>query len=307
MTVQRGPRALATLLLLSCIPVAGRASAYVVNRTTHSSTIIRWMYSNTVYININSSGSSDITDGSDILAAKRSLDSWRSSTKKCSYIQFAVQSESTGAVPKVDSTTKKNVSDEYNVINWEEKNWRYDALAAALTTVFFVDKSGSDQDGRIVDADLELNGVGFQFSTAGKAGCFDIENTITHELGHVLGLDHPCDDGTRTPTPTDQNGQKIPSCSSPTLASWIKDTTMYNYAEAGETKKRTPEADDIAGICALYPTVNDPGVAAPVNLDDQGGCSLAPPAVQPAAPGPASPVVLLCALLLAARIRRTRG
>lgn len=55
----------------------------------------------------------------------------------------------------------------------------------------------------------------------------DLQNTVTHELGHSSGLRDIYDSG----------------CSH---------VTMYGYAAAGETKKRTLSTDDVKGINSLY-------------------------------------------------------
>ena len=73
-----------------------------------------------------------------------------------------------------------------------------------------------DDDGDVVWADLP----------DGPAGAFDFFNVAIHEVGHAFGLDHP--DATCT------------------------EQTMYAYAAAGEMKKRTLEAGDVAGITELY-------------------------------------------------------
>jgi hypothetical protein len=140
--------------------------------------------------------------------------------------------------------------------------------------VFFVDKKGASDDGRMLDTDVELNNVDFTFDVVDpvtgptkmpRAGTSiaDLENTLVHELGHVQGLDHTCTDAASPPGELDENGMTPPDCTElsslpATEQATITNATMFNTAVSGETKKRSPEIDDIDCICNAYPIADDP-------------------------------------------------
>jgi hypothetical protein len=76
---------------------------------------------------------------------------------------------------------------------------------------------------RIHEADIVFN-PRVRFSTDGSTGARDLQDLMTHELGHALGLHH-----------------------SPIMAA-----TMYPDGGAGQTLARSLAPDDIAGLRTLY-------------------------------------------------------
>lgn len=97
--------------------------------------------------------------------------------------------------------------------------------ASAKTRVFY------DRSGFITEADIVLNPF-LQFSTDGTAGTLDLESTLIHEVGHLLGLDH-----------------------SPVLGSTMYESYGKNGA-AGVAVHGLSE-QDVAAVRALYGTRND--------------------------------------------------
>ena len=153
--------------------------------------------------------------------------------------------------------------------------WEHGGGTIGLTTTTF-----SFRTGYILDADIEFNaaedGRGFFFTTLDSPPCdgthstdcvgTDIQNTATHELGHVMGLDH------------------VPE---------VFGSTMEPTAFPGETAKRTIDVGSQVGFCAAYPRGLPPtqcGERAPTSLQIQAvttgpwrGCGVAPGGLLPLA------------------------
>ena len=85
----------------------------------------------------------------------------------------------------------------------------------------------NDSTGELKESDIIFN-IAQSWNTTGGLAYYDVQDIATHELGHSLSL-----------------------IDLYTLADSEK--TMYGYGAPGETKKRTLDPDDIAGITYLYP------------------------------------------------------
>jgi Matrixin len=197
---------------------------------------------------IDSRGTPDVTDGSAFDAVRKSYATWAAVT--CSDLMF--QEEPPAATDRQIGYVQGGTN--HNLVLWRTKScaaavpsgdacqtqggcnnkydcWDGDSKAIATTTT-----TSRTSTGEILDADTELNDVGFPFTTVDGPPCpaggpfsgcvaFDVQNTMTHEAGHTLGLGHS----------TDLNA------------------TMYAFAPGGQTSKRTLGQDDIDGICFIYP------------------------------------------------------
>ena len=109
-----------------------------------------------------------------------------------------------------------------NVVIFRDTKWPHPSGPhnIALTTVTYDTKSGE-----IFDADMEINVAQYQLTMEDATADYDLQSVFTHEAGHFLGLAHSPDSS----------------------------ATMFAVYTPGSTAFRSLAADDVAGVCAVYP------------------------------------------------------
>ena len=204
---------------------------------------------------------------------------------------------------------------------WGDSNAGYSTNGLALT------HDSASPDGHIVDADIQINAVDDQWanldpdSGAVPAGnthvdddIYDLQNTMTHEFGHFIGLAHSCFrgvpgtnvDAAGNPRPVDDKGQPVPDCDGPGVTDTALLSVMYDEVSYRETSKRTLSAEDVRAVCEMYP----PGSATePCTLDQPVvGCAVGPDGGRWRGARDAWPLGLaVAAALRLARVRRPRA
>jgi len=274
-------------------------------RTKNDPGVPLYWSANCIFITPDSAGTSHIAGDGEFAAIQGVFSHWATEMNDCSYMTFSMEERVSSEVGL----------DGVNVVKFRDSEWCppdaetqadcYSPGAAGLTTLFFRNTSGKSNSGEILDADIELNGVNFAISVGGVSEgapqCLsDLANTLTHEVGHLLGMDHTCwvpqdEDEVQ---PVDHTGTLVPRCfPASSLQPYITEATMYNFQECGETKKATLHDDDVAdGVCLMYPADDDPGVCAVPKIKNDG-CSAS-------GGGQFGPLALLGLAFLAFRRRR---
>jgi hypothetical protein len=116
--------------------------------------------------------------------------------------------------------------DGLNVVSFADAATPLGSSTIAATFSFFRSEIGSNNVISLVvdEADILFNPL-LEFSTSAEENKFDIQSVLTHEVGHLLGLDH----------------------------SALVSSVMAPFAAPSQLHQRTLAYDDIAGVTEIYP------------------------------------------------------
>lgn len=213
-----GKRLNAAILLLVLIGVHLPVRAYTLQYRDSSGLVARRWFAHPIIIAFSGSLNAppaNIKPGADVVgAARRALQHWA----MVADIQFLEISSA------LQTISPQSAGDRINLITISDQNA---ALFGSTdnpgrTRTFY-------EAGAIVEADIALN-PNVSFSSDGTPGTYDLESTFTHEVGHLLGLEHSAILGATMQPRQAMNG-------------------VYNLPALTQ---RTLSEDDIAGARALY-------------------------------------------------------
>lgn len=234
----------ALLLLWAC-----QASAqYVRTRVSdpESTLCVTWNRRDFTY-DLDEAGSARTPGDAEFTAIDAAFAAWQGISDECSDFQFIKGQR----LPNVQVGKGTQMQ---NVVVWREQScevvvpmddvclsdatcinkyrcWDHGQFTLALTTTTYSVRTGS-----IYDADIELNGADWLYTTISSPACkegseaetcvaTDVQNTVTHEIGHAVGFDH-----------VDVEG-----------------STMEPTAPIGQITKRLIDHGTKEGFCATYP------------------------------------------------------
>jgi MYXO-CTERM domain-containing protein len=279
-------RAAWALLLLS-LP------AWAYKRSVNGAGVCTWWATRGHNFQIDSQGTPDVTGTAAFDAIRHSFQTW--SQVSCSDLTFPEEPMSTA--PANRKVGFFDPGPNHNLVFFRTRACRdvapagdpcrsqganacsnpYDCWDQGDSVIASTLVTSNRNSGQILDTDIEINDAphakGPAFTFAVIDGCvgpscgIDVQNTVTHEAGHTVGLDHPPDH---------------------------PEAAMYASGPPGETSKRVLAQDDIDGICSIYPK----GAATAVcgSAADSGGCGCSAAQTGPGA--------ALGTLLLLLQIRR---
>lgn len=237
------------LLFVAVLAFPAVASAFV-RSTVPGTGICLWWDTRDIPWTLNDQGAESVGFEATQQAVRASFDEWQ--RPDCSDLSFTERTPTASTVVGFD---RDDGDRNLNLLVWRPVDcedvapgddpcwddascgnefdcWDFGPGTIAVTTTTF-----RQDTGEILDGDIEFNAANFLFTTVDRPPCdpeaistscvaTDIQNTATHEIGHLIGFDH----------------------------STTRGSTMLATARIGDTFMRSLLQDDEVGLCTVYPT-----------------------------------------------------
>ncbi|MEW5742860.1 MAG: myxosortase-dependent metalloprotease, MXAN_2677/MXAN_2678 family [Myxococcota bacterium] len=268
-------------MIFAKVALAVVLSQYVRTRVDDrdpQSPCLYWKENSVIDIRQNSDGNPDTPGLTEFSAVTKAFATWQTEQASCGSLTITEGPRTSTRVAGYDEKSANNE----NVVLFRQKMCtgivptndecladddcgnKYDCWQHAPTAIAITTTSFHPQSGQILDSDIELNAPRFLFTTVDSPPCVspmfdvscvatDVQNTLTHEAGHLLGLGH-----------TNEVG-----------------STMTPRADPGETSKRDLDLNSKKFVCDVYPAGRPSKSCVIKVVDDElgkakTGCAAAP-------------------------------
>jgi hypothetical protein len=221
------------LLVLLTLGLALPVQGYITSRRLVNGAVLqnRWPISGsttTITLSLNPTLGARVTGDRTLLAvATSSVNAWDVTFTNFDFVQGA----NTAADLSFGNDGVNMIKTNLTVPQYQNSG-AGDALAITYMTT-------AATTGQILDADIIFNpNIDFTLSSTVPANRYDLESVLTHEIGHLLGLDH----------------------------SAMLNATMFPRIGQGVSTPRVISADDMAGVRTIYPTAAMGSISGTVRL-----------------------------------------
>ena len=157
-------RRISAILIPLSLFASAVSFAYVPSTTEKSGKPLRWFESTVVMVPDVGGSERRVGDGTELTAIEQSAESWNNAIVSCSSMQVHVAAPQDNLALGYDGKGGKNE----NAVIFVASNWRRDqprSISGRADHIELHQRAESCHDGRIVDADIEINDEFFHLAT----------------------------------------------------------------------------------------------------------------------------------------------
>ena len=201
---------------------------------------------------------SNISETQLVEAARAAFDTW--AEPRCTSIRFELAGVLDEGVPS-------EVKNEIRVV---ADKWPGNPRARATTRVAF-----DPTRGHIKSSTIALNAVHSRFGDVEQTpSCVDVTDlraTLVHEVGHFIGIAHPCEPDDAEAACDGEVKCPRATCSEMGMAPALEDRpAMWPNLDPCQTHLRDLTKDDLEAVCSIYPNTGPALACASIPVAEDG-------------------------------------